>query len=210
MSEQLNAVEEVRRLFQHICSSEDSKGKSVIEPIFVSFDAAHGNKKGFSAIGVFILDSRCFAGSMTRKLEDHNHSLLWTHTYIFHYGTQGVRWAQKRALFHGGAQKVTASDRMPLLRRIFSYHEEEDVEPCCRSQKFQPFQPSARKPQSRSKAAADARPIIVVGRSIPQDVRSLSKAGFDIAQVAPIVVFKDTQKIARELYWKENRSKTYL
>jgi hypothetical protein len=205
-SEQLNAVEEVRRLFEQIFASEDGQRKSVDEPIFVSFDVAHGNKKGFSAIGVSLLDTRCFAGKL--KNREHTHSPLWTRTYIFHYGSQGVRLAQKRALFDGNAQKVTPTDRMSLLRHLFSYYNEE-VEPCCQSQKFLPFQPSARDPHLSGKAAAssDARPIVVVGHSIPQDVCSLSKVGFDITQVAPVVAFMDTQTIARELYWKEDRSK---
>lgn len=209
MPERLNAVEEVRHLFRQIFASEDGKRKSVGEPIFVSFDVAHGNKKGFSAIGVSILDTRSFAGLETRKLKnhEHTHSPLWTYTYVFRYGPQGVRLAQKRALFHGYAQKVTATDRISLLRHLFSYYEEEDIEPCCRSQKFQPFQPSAKDLHSSSKSTADARPIVVVGHSIPQDVCSLNKAGFHITQAAPVVAFMDTQKIAQELYWKENRSK---
>jgi hypothetical protein len=205
-SEQLNAVEEVRRLFEQIFASEDGKRKSADEPIFVSFDVAHGNKKGFSAIGVSLLDTRSFAGKL--KNHEHTHSPLWTRTYIFNYGSQGVRLAQKRALFDGDAQKVTPTDRILLLRHLFSYYNEE-VEPCCQSQKFLPFQPSARDPDLSSRATtySDARPIVVVGHSVPQDIYSLSKVGFDITQVAPVVAFMDTQKIARELYWREDRSK---
>lgn len=205
-SEQLNAVEQVRRLFEQIFARKDGQRKSVDEPIFVSFDVAHGNKKGFSAIGVSLLDTRSFAGKL--KNREHTHSPLWTRTYIFHYGSQGVRLAQKRALFDGDAQKVTPTDRMSLLSHLFCYYNEK-VEPCCQSQKFLPFQPSARDPHLSSKAAADsnARPIVVVGHSIPQDIYSLSKVGFDITQAAPVVAFMDTQTISRELYWKEDRSK---
>jgi hypothetical protein len=41
MSEQLNVVEEVGRIFGQIFASEDGEEKSVKEPIFVSFDIAH-------------------------------------------------------------------------------------------------------------------------------------------------------------------------
>lgn len=100
MSEQLDMVEEVQRLFHQIFAR-----KSGNEPIFVSFDVAHGNKKGPSAIGVSVLDTRSFAGLETRKLKphQHTHSPLWTHTYVLQYGSQGVRSAKSRALFHGDA-----------------------------------------------------------------------------------------------------------
>lgn len=46
-----------------------------------------------------------------------------------------------------------------------------------------------------------------MGTSIPQDICSLRKAGFDITHIAPVAAFLDTQKIARELYWQEDPSK---
>ncbi|KAF2449728.1 hypothetical protein P171DRAFT_440195 [Karstenula rhodostoma CBS 690.94] len=123
------------------------------------------------------------------------------------YGSQGVRLAKKRALFDGDAQKVTTTDRMPFLRHLFSYHDNEDVEPCCRSQKFQLFKSPASGCQPCNNVAADARPIVVVAHSIPEDLHSLTKVGFEITQAAPVAAFMDTQKIARELFWKESRSK---
>jgi hypothetical protein len=187
MSERLDTVDEVRRLFRQIFVSKNSERKSGDEPILVSSDLAHGNKKGLSAIRLSIVDTRSFAGVETRKLKSHQHthSLLWTGTYILQYGPQGVRLAQKRALFHGIAQKVTATDRMSLLRHLFCYFEEEDIEPCCQSQKFRPFQSPGRDPQSFIESAICARLIVVVGHSVPQDIHPLSKVGFEITQVAP-------------------------
>jgi hypothetical protein len=80
----------------------------------------------------------------------HTHPPLWTRTYILQHGPQGVRLAKKRALFHGDAQKVTATDRTYPLSHLFSYHDEEEVEPCCRSQNFQPSKSPGRNPQSSS------------------------------------------------------------
>lgn len=195
MSDQSKSVEKVRHLFQNIFAGKDldHKETSNTKSIFVSIDIAHGNKKGISAIGVSVLDTRCFIRPI-QQLTNYNHSLLWTRTYIFNYGPQEIRRAQKRALFNGSAQKVAASDRIDLLRHVFSYPQVADVETCCKSQKFRPFQPSGifQSPSS----AGDRRPIIAVGHAIHQDLCSLSKAGFDIAQVAPILAVIDTQKIA--------------
>jgi hypothetical protein len=44
-----------------------------------------------------------------------------------------------------------------------------------------------------------ARPIIIVGHDIPQDLQSLSKAGFEITDVTHVVATIDTQKLAREM-----------
>ncbi|KAH7136125.1 hypothetical protein B0J11DRAFT_576669 [Dendryphion nanum] len=205
MSDQPNAVEDVRHLFQNIFAGEDSEGKSKTKPIFVSFDIAHGSKKGFSAIGVSVLDTRCFTGSTLHEFKNHGHSLFWTHTYNFQYGSPGVKRTQKRALFDGDAQKVSARDRTRLLEHIFFYPMDEDVTPCCQSQSFRPFRASGA-PRSPSRVG-DGRSIIVVGHAINSDLRSLSRAGFSIAQVAPILAVIDTQKVARELYWKDDRSK---
>ncbi|KAJ4286448.1 hypothetical protein N0V90_013148 [Kalmusia sp. IMI 367209] len=205
MSDQPNAVVEVRRLFQDIFASGDSEEKSNSLPIFVSFDVAHGNKKGFSAIGASVLDARRFTGSKSQRLKNHDHSMLWTHTYNFQYGAPGVKRTQKRALFDGDAQKVKARDRIHLLTHMFFYPREEEVESCFQSQNFRPFQPSG-VPRSPSRVG-DGRSIIVVGHAIKSDLCTLSMAGFNIAQVAPILAVVDTQKVARELYWKDDRSK---
>jgi hypothetical protein len=205
MPDHPTSIEEIRHIFRNIFAGEDCKEKSNSEPVFVSFDIAHGNQKGMGAIGVSIFDTRCFTGSIIPRPKNHKHPLLWTRTYVFNYGPQGVRRAKKRALFDGDAQKVTVGDRILLLRHIFSYHKEEDVETCCQSQKFRPFQPSGTS-QSPSRVG-DRRPIIAVGHAIHQDLRSLSKAGFSIEQVAPVLAVIDTQKIAQELYWKDHRSR---
>ncbi len=60
---------------------------------------------------------------------------------------------------------------------------------------------------SLGKVKEQGRPIIVVGHALNCDIRSLRKAGFSIADVAPVLAFLDTQTIARELYWKDDVSR---
>jgi hypothetical protein len=205
MCEQLDAVDEVRWLFRQIFANGESEGENISEPILVSFDVAHGMKNSLNTIGVSILDTRSFARLETRKLNPHQytHSILWTGTYVLYYGNPGVRRARGKARFGGHVQKVTKSNRMSLLRHLFSYSEKEDTEPCCQSHKFRSFQPPFIDVQSSIKSAANARPIIVVGHDIRNDLRSLSNVGFDITQVARVVSFLDTQKIARDLIWED-------
>jgi len=93
MSNQLDPVDEVRRLFQDIFAVRNSQETGNSNPIFVSFDIAHGNKKGISAIGISVLDTRYLTRFTPQQINDHTHPLLWTHTYIFSYGSQGVRRA---------------------------------------------------------------------------------------------------------------------
>jgi hypothetical protein len=207
MCEQLDAVDEVRWLFRQIFANSESEGEEVSEPILVSFDVAHGMKNSLNTIGVSILDTRSFARLETRKLKphQHTHSILLTGTYVLYYGNPGVRRARGKVRFGGHVQKVIKSNRMSLLRHLFSYSEKEDTEPCCQSHKFRSFQPSVIDVQSSIKSAANTRPIIVVGHDIRNDIRSLSNVGFDITQVARVVSFLDTQKIARDLIWKEDR-----
>jgi hypothetical protein len=207
MCEQLDAVDEVRWLFRQIFANGESEGEDVSEPKLVSFDVAHGIKNDLNTIGVSILDTKSFARLETRKLKphQHTHSILWTGTYVLYYGNPGVRRARGKARFGGHVQKVTKSNRMSLLSHLFSYDKEEDTESCCQSHKFRSFQPPIIDVQSSSRSAANARPIIVVGHDIRNDLRSLSNVGFVIMQVARVVSFLDTQKIARDLFWKENR-----
>jgi hypothetical protein len=207
MCEQLDAVDEVRWLFRQIFANGESEGENISEPILVSFDVSHGMKNSLNTIGVSILDTRSFARLETRKLKphQHTHSILWTGTYVLYYGNPGVRRAREKARFGGHVQKVTKSNRMSLLSHLFSYDKEEDTESCCQSHKFRPFQPPIIDVQSSSRSAANARPIIVVGHDIRNDLRSLSNVGFDITQVARVVSFLDTQKIARDFFWKEDR-----
>ncbi|KAF1850394.1 uncharacterized protein K460DRAFT_422832 [Cucurbitaria berberidis CBS 394.84] len=195
-----DSVESIRRLFERILVVNEARNqKNHADPIIVSFDIAHGNKKGFSAIGVSFLDTRCLKGLETRKFSEHDHPLIWTQTYNFNYSVSRTR---KGALFDGDAQKVSSRHRNQLLTHIFS-HYDDNVEPCCGSHIFQPFQPS----ESQSVDARTAvRPVIIVGHSISQDIASLQRAGFDIAQVAAIACI-DTQRTARDLFWKDNASK---
>jgi hypothetical protein len=51
MCEQLDAVDEVRWLFRQIFANGENEGEDVSEPIFVSFDVAHGSKMTLTQLG---------------------------------------------------------------------------------------------------------------------------------------------------------------
>ncbi len=206
MSNQSDTAGEVRQLFRNIFTS-----KSINEPIFVSIDVTHGNSKGaFNAIGASVLDIRHFKRWIA-TVEDQDQPLFWTYTYNFLYGPSGVVRTQKRSLFDGDAQKVSKCERLAVLRHIFSYPEEEESAKegelrCFRSREFRPLQCS-KAAVSLGKVEEQGRPIIVVGHALNCDIRSLRKADFSIADVAPVLAFLDTQTIARELYWKDDVSR---
>jgi hypothetical protein len=195
------SLEGVRCLFPQLLARDDgtSEKKTGEDPIFISFDIAHGNsnQKKFCSIDACILDTRCLT-SPTSQIPSHHTHPLYTQTYNFSYGSVGVKMKQKRALFHGQVQQVKWSQRMSLLNHIFQHGiEQEDVESCCGSRKF-PLYPATDLPPGPV-IKLSARPIILIGHAISCDFQTLSKACFDITDAARVVAIINTQKFAREM-----------
>lgn len=195
------SLEEVRCLFQQLLARNHDKPRSQVDPIFISCDIAHGNHKRFSAIGASTLDTSSLTSPKPPTPTHRAHVSLHTETFNFQYGQAGVKRKQERALFHGQVNQVRWSERAAVLRHIFSHSccDNGDMESCFRSHDLQ-FYGSLKVDESNKRGV----PIILVGHDIPSDLRSLSKAGVSITDIASILAIIDTQKLAREMYKVED------
>jgi hypothetical protein len=112
MSSQPDTVSELRDLFHQFLSPSSDSLPHISSPIFVSFDVAHGNKKGPGVIGISVLNSRRLSLPSPQAAKDvqHTHSPLWTYTYVF-----SIR----------PARRTSTARTSPLQRRCAESHEDE-------------------------------------------------------------------------------------
>lgn len=174
---------------------------STQDPIFISIDLGHDDSnKGPSDIGISFLYSRCFT-SLLYTTTEHTHPILSSHHYWIssRKRKRQKRRAKKRFLF-GDICKFSFSNQFELREALVSlccYNKHTSPpDSCCASQTFTrvpiPITDDINKDVYR--------PIIIIGHDLSNELSCLKRVGFSPVDVAPVMAYLDTQKIAYALY----------